>query len=102
MIKPTQSEYFTLAQDAYQLTTASGSVNTGFVVPLGFTEVDIDTTDLSDGFAAIALRDNHGNVIIVNEGTVPGTTGFNLGTGKADLSILQGNTPQALLDAAAF
>ena len=102
MIKPGLSEYFMLASDAYELTNKNGLFNTNFKLPKGYTEVAIDNTHLADGFSAVALRDKNGNVIIVNEGTVFGSGIYDKGSQNADQDIFNGQTPQALLDAAGF
>ncbi len=62
-------------------------------------------TQISDGFAAIAVKDSSGNVIIINEGTVTGVTSYDLGTMSTDKLIAQGlpiTQIKALQDAQAF
>ena len=95
---PSLSEYEAAAAAAYGLSSGN------FVAPTGMTILkESSAAQLSDGFAAVALKDSNGNVIIVNEGTVPdATTAFGRGTLAADIKISNDQTAQALTDANTF
>ena len=57
----------------------------------------------SDGFEAVAFQDGAGNILIANEGTVPGiTTAYQRNGLYADTAIGKDETPQALRDAISF
>jgi hypothetical protein len=95
--RPTTAELYTQSVLAYELSEGTYSV------PAGWTELlPSPAAQVSDGFEAVAVRDPGGNVIIVNEGTVPGKTVYDINGVKADASILLDQTPTALVDAAEF
>jgi len=113
MPDPTLLNYVDLSADAYTLDTPISDGAPPATLD-GMTVVRVSLQgQLKDGFAAVAVKDANGNIIIVNEGTVPATvsltppavteTAFTLGTLSADSRIAKGDikTP-ALLDAAAF
>jgi hypothetical protein len=98
MSAPNNQEYGTASAAAYTLTQSSG-----FILPPGWSIVqESSRAQRSDGFAAVALKDPSGNIIIANEGTVAGGGAYSRGTLAADLQITNGQSPQALADARAF
>ena len=93
MAAPTQPEYGTASNYAYTL-TASG----GFVVPAGWSVVALSpTAQQADGFAAVALRDPSGNLIIANEGSLPGVDPYGRGTLSADSQIMNGRDRKSVV-----
>jgi hypothetical protein len=98
MAAPSASEYGTASAAAYTLQNSGG-----FTPPSGWTLIETSsTTQQSDGFAAVALKDPSGNIIIGFEGTVVGLSTFDKGTLAADQQIMTNQSPAALADAAAF
>jgi hypothetical protein len=95
---PSLPEYGTATATAYTITQPGG-----LVVPPGWTVVlKSPASQQSDGFSAVALKDPNGNVIIANEGTLPGLGTYGIGSLSADSQIATGQTPQALADATNF
>jgi hypothetical protein len=104
MTSPTPGEYETASASAYSLTNASGTQNTSYTPPTGFTLLEkSSSSQISSGFSAVALEDDSGNIIIAFEGTVlaPGTT-YGAGAAAADAQILAGQTAAAITDAKNF
>ena len=108
MTGPTTDEYLQLSSDAYGLSTAYSN-NQTYAPPPGMTVIaqsnkaNPGNNYVSDGFAAVALKDANGNVVIVNEGTTVGTDAYSVGSLKSDTAISQGNAnAMALVDARAF
>jgi hypothetical protein len=68
MAAPSASEYGTASAAAYTLQNSGG-----FTPPTDWTLIETSpTTQQSDGFAAVALKDPSGNIIIGFEGSVVG------------------------------
>lgn len=96
---PTNEEYISAAEAAYLNGPVQGL--TPLLGPNGQPVVS-PASELGDGFYAEALVDSSGNVIIAYEGTVPGTSTYDVGSLEADYDILNETTPKAFTDAAAF
>lgn len=116
---PPGLEEYTAAIDAsYKLTTPTGTFNKDFTPPEGFTVVArSDPGQIKDGFSAVALKSDSGNIIIAFEGTSLNSApadndpekaqkalavSYGAGSFNADLQIKNGYSPKALDYAADF
>jgi len=94
---PTESEYYTASNAVYNAATGT------FTAPAGWSVLQTSpSSQLADGFAAVALRTPEGNTVIAYAGTVTGLGTYQKGSEEADGQILGGSTPQALTDAQSF